>query len=323
MRRSGACAPTIRNPTMDLDRLLAGAANPGAFLGLEGDACGPAARGVVLPVPYEATTTYQQGTARGPAAILTASEQVEFHDEWLEDEARRFGVRCLDAVAFGGPPEDLADELERRVGLLLDDGRFPLVLGGEHSLSLGPIRAAAARHPDLVVLHLDAHPDLREEYEGTRYGHGCVMRRVHEETRARILAFGIRAISPEERELYAAADPRLLAVPARELLPLGPEQRVARVLERLPEGPVWLSWDVDGLDPSVVPCTGTPEPGGLDWYTVSEILRRLVVDGRHIVGGELLELMPVAGQHASDFAVARLAHRMVLAGLLAAERGKS
>ena len=130
--------------------------DPGAFLGLEGEDCGPEAGGVVLPVPYEATTTYMRGTADGPQAILTASEQVEFHDEWLEDEARRYGVRTAPPVVCAGPPEELADRLEAEVGALLDQGRFPLVLGGEHSLSLGPIRAAAARHPDLVVLHLDA-----------------------------------------------------------------------------------------------------------------------------------------------------------------------
>ena len=292
--------------------------DPGAFLGLEGEDCGPQAGGVVLPVPYEATTTYMQGTARGPAAILAASEQVEFHDEWLADEARRYGVRTAPPLVCDGPPEELAELLEQEVGALLDDGRFPLVLGGEHSLSLGPIRAAAHRHPDLVVLHLDAHPDLRDEYEGTRYGHGCVMRRVWD-LGVRIHAFGLRAISPEERDFYPNQD-RATYVGARELLPLGAEERVARVLADLPDGPLWLSWDVDGLDPSVVPATGTPEPGGVDWYTVSEVLRRLDESGRELVGAEVVELLPREGQHASDFACARLAHRMLVAGLRARAR---
>ena len=287
--------------------------DPGAFLGLSGEACGPSAGGVVLPVPYEATPTYKTGTARGPQALLEASAQVEFWDEWLEDEARRYGVRCLPPVDFDGPPEELAVVLEQQVGALLDDGRFPLVLGGEHSLSLGPIRAAATRRPDLVVLHLDAHPDLRDHYEGTHYGHGCVMRRVWD-LGVRIHAFGLRAISPEERDFYPGQD-RATWVGARELLPLAPEARVERVLRELPDGPLWLSWDVDGLDPSLVPSTGTPEPGGVDWYTVSELLRRLDLAGREIVGGELLELMPQSGHHASDFACARLAHRMMVAGL--------
>ena len=292
--------------------------DPGAFLGLEGPECAEDAAGVVLPVPYEATTTYMRGTARGPEAILEASRQVEHWDEWLEDEARRYGVRTLPALDFAGPPEALAELLEARVGELLDEGRFPLVLGGEHSLSLGPIRAAARRHPGLVVLHLDAHPDLRDSYEGTRYGHGCVMRRVVEEG-VRVHAFGLRAISPEERDLYAA-QPLATFVGARELLGLTPPERVRRVLEGLPEGPLWLSWDVDGLDSSVVPSTGTPEPGGVDWYTVSEILRALDEQGRTLVGAELLELMPQPGQHASDFACARLAHRLLVAGLRARAR---
>jgi len=289
------------------------AQDPGAFLGLKGEDCGPSALGVVLPVPYEATTTYMQGTARGPAAILEASQQVEFFDEWLEDEARRFGIRTEEPMVCDGPPEELAERLDEAVGALLDAGRFPLVLGGEHSISLGPIRAAAARHPDLVVLHLDAHPDLRDAYEGTKFGHGCVMRRVWE-LGVRIHAFGLRAISPEERDFYPGQD-RASYVGARELLPLSPLERVERVLADLPKGPLWLSWDIDGLDPSVVPSTGTPEPGGVDWFTVSEVLRRLDSDGRQIVGAELVELMPQPGHHASDFACARLAHRMLVTGL--------
>lgn len=287
--------------------------HPGAFLSLEGEECGPNAGGVVIPVPYEATTTYMVGTANGPSAILTASEQVEFYDEWLEDEARRYGVRCLPEVLCRESPEKLAEVLEPLVGELLDDGRFPLVLGGEHSVSLGPIRAAAKRHPDLVVLHLDAHPDLRDHYDGTHFGHGCVMRRVHE-LGVRIHAFGLRAISPEERDFFPTQDTATY-VGARELLPLSPQERVDRILTSLPDGPLWLSWDIDGLDPALVPSTGTPEPGGVDWYTVSEILRRLDEQKRELVGAELLELMPQPGQHASDFACARLSHRMLVAGL--------
>ncbi len=198
---------------------------------------------------------------------------------------------------------------------------MPLILGGEHSLSLGPILAAARRHPGLAVLHLDAHPDLRDRYEGTRFGHGCVMRRVVE-AGVRVHAFGLRAISPEERDFYAAGGDggRATYVGARELLALDPPGRVQRVLDGLPAGPLWLSWDIDGLDSALVPSTGTPEPGGVDWYTACEILRRLDRAGRTIVGTELLELMPRAGQHASDFACARLAHRMLLTGLRSRER---
>ena len=160
---------------------------------------------------------------------------------------------------------------------------------------------------------------LRDEYEGTRYGHGCVMRRVHD-LGVRIHAFGLRAISPEERDFYPLQD-RATYVGARQLLSLAPDARVGRVLQDLPAGPLWLSWDVDGLDPSIVPSTGTPEPGGLDWYTASEVLRRLDLEGRRLVGAEVLELMPQPGQHASDFACARLAHRLLVAGLRSRERG--
>ena len=144
------------------------------------------------------------------------------------------------------------------------------------------------------------------------------MRRVLE-TGARILAFGIRAVSPEERDLYAAQD-QAQAVTAREILALGPQERVDKVIAALPEGPVWLSFDVDGLDSALLPSTGTPEPGGVDWFTVSEILAQLDRTGRELVGADLVELMPQPGHHASDFAAARLAHRMLLVGLRSLER---
>ena len=294
------------------------APDPGAFLGLDGAACGPEAKGVVIPVPYEATTTYKSGTLDGPAAILEASRQVEFYDEWLEDEAQRFGVRTLPPVVSDQDPRMLADELEELVGEHLDAQRFPLILGGEHSISLGPIRAALKRHPDLVVLHLDAHPDLRDEYEGTHYGHGCVMRRVFD-LGAKIHSFGIRAISSEERDFYATQN-AITWITARELLPLAPLLRVERIFKDLPDAPIWLSWDIDGLDPSLVPCTGTPEPGGMDWFTVSETLLRLDQAKKKIIGAELVELSPQRHQHASDFACARLAHRMLLTGLRSLER---
>ncbi|MFQ5748215.1 MAG: agmatinase family protein, partial [Planctomycetota bacterium] len=262
--------------------------------------------------------TYKKGTVRGPAAILEASRQVEFFDEWIEDEARRFGVRTLPPFEFGGPPEKLAPLLEEEIAGHLAAGRFPLILGGEHSLSLGPIRAAAREHPGLVVLHLDAHPDLRDEYEGTKFGHGCVMRRVLE-CGVRIHAFGIRSISPEERRFYAR-ESRARAVLARELLALGPLRQVDRVLAGLPPGPLWLSFDLDGLDSGILPATGTPEPGGADWFLVSEILARLDREGREILGGDLVELLPLPGQHASEFLAARLAHRMLLVGLRSRER---
>lgn len=292
--------------------------DPGAFLGLEGRDCADDALGVVLPVPYEATTTYMRGTARGPAAILQASAQVEYYDEWIEDEARRFGVRTLPPLEFEGPPEALAERLETEVGTLLDGGRFPLVLGGEHSLSLGPLRAALKRRPEIVFVHLDAHPDLRDEYEGTRYGHGCFMRRILDEG-GRVVAFGIRAVSPEERDLYRSQD-RARAIFARELLALPPVERVQRILAAVPPGPIWLTFDVDGLDSSVIPSTGTPEPGGVDWFTVSELLASFDREGREVLGADLVELMPQPGHHASDFAAARLAHRMLLVGLRSLER---
>ncbi len=289
------------------------ARTPGAFLGLEDADCGPDAAIQVLPVPYEATVTWQRGTAQGPTALLAASAHVEWHDEWLDVEPRQWGIRTLDPFLFSGPPEALADPLQDWTDSCLNEGQFPFILGGEHSISLGPIRAAATRYPDLVVLHLDAHSDLRDSYEGTRFGHGCVMRRVLE-CGVHLHSFGIRAVSPEEINFFGKTD-RATRVFARDLLALPPAERPALVLRHLPPGPLWMSFDVDGLDPSVMAATGTPEPGGVDWFTVSEVLCTLAKSKRKIVGADLVELSPRPGLHASDFAAARLAHRMLAAGL--------
>jgi agmatinase len=264
---------------------------------------------VLLPVPYERTTTYRQGTAKGPAALLEASAQVELFDEETRIEPLERGVATLESVSSGAMPDHLAERLEPMAGKWLDEGKLVGCLGGEHSISLGPIRAAAKRHPGLGILQIDAHPDLRDSYEGTKYGHGCVMRRaLDDESIASLVQVGLRAISDEDDEAMKA-DARIHPHFAFELARRPVDEWVADVVAALPDK-VYLSFDLDGLDPSIIPGTGTPEPGGLGWWDALALLRAVFTQ-REVVAFDVVELLPEPPSHVSDFAAARLVFKIL------------
>ena len=276
-----------------------------AFLGLpEEDTRYEACRGVVVPVPWEATVSYGGGTAKGPRAILEASAYVELWDEVLEEEPYRIGgIHTAPAVR---PPTDdpggIVDALAEVAGRLYADGKFPVFLGGEHSLTTGPVKAAREAFPGVSVLQLDAHADLRDTYHDTPWSHACVMRRVHE-LGVPAVAVGIRAVSVEEIEFARERD-----------LPIFWSHRIAHGDEWMETAlgalsdDVYLTFDVDYFDPSIVPATGTPEPGGGSWHDTMRFLA-LVFRERNVVGMDAVELAPIEGLHAPDFVVARLVHR--------------
>lgn len=260
-------------------------------------------RYALLPVPYEKTTTFRRGTAGGPAALLEASTQVETFDEEVRFDPFTRGVATLPPVSCGDAPDALAALLEDAVGGHLDAGRVVGCLGGEHSISLGPITAAARRHPGLGVLQVDAHPDLRDSYEGTRYGHGCVMRRVLERPEVGALVqVGLRAVSAED-DAAIAADDRVCPFYAHEL---GAAGWIDRVVDALPPK-VYLSFDLDGLDPALLPGTGTPEPGGLAWWQAMGLLRA-VAERRDVVAFDVVELLP---EPVSAFVAAKLVFKLL------------
>ena len=264
---------------------------------------------VLLPVPYERTTTYRKGTAHGPAALLEASAQVELFDEETRTEPLERGVATLDSITTGAMPDRLAERLEADVGGLLDRGKLVGCIGGEHSISLGPIRAAAKRHPGLGVLQIDAHPDLRDSYEGTKYGHGCVMRRVLDDASiGTLVQVGLRAVSDED-DAAMKADARILPHYAFELARRPLDEWVAEVVDALPDK-VYLSFDLDGLDPSIIPGTGTPEPGGLGWWDTLALLRA-VFEKREVVAFDVVELLPEPPSHVSDVAAAHLVFKIL------------
>lgn len=275
------------------------------FLGLsDADARYEDARGVVVPVPWEATVSYGAGTGKGPAAILEASRYVELYDEVLREEPYRTGGIHTTAPVdvSGGDPVAFLGALEGEAARLFADGKFPVFLGGEHSLTTAPVRAARASFEDLSVLQLDAHADLRESYEGTPWSHASVMRRVHE-LGVPAVPVGIRAISVEEAEFIQDED-----------LPVFWSHRIAHgeewmdtVLNTLSDT-VYITFDVDFLDPSLVPATGTPEPGGGFWHQTMRFLG-YVFQEKTVVGMDVVELAPIEKLHAPDFVVARLVHR--------------
>jgi agmatinase len=277
----------------------------GNFLGIPDDeARYETARGVVVPVPWEATVSYGAGTAKGPAAILDASRYVELYDEVLREEPyRKGGIHTAPAVdGSGDDPVAFLDGLESVAARLFADGKFPVFLGGEHSLTTAPVRAARAAFEDLSVLQFDAHADLRESYEGTPWSHACVMRRVHE-LGVPAVPIGIRAISVEEAEFVHD-----------EGLPVFWSHRIAHgeewmdtVLNTLSD-PVYSTFDVDYFDPSLIPATGTPEPGGGFWHETMRFLGYVFQD-KNVVGMDVVELAPIEGLHAPDFVIARLVHR--------------
>jgi agmatinase len=288
---------------------------PGDFLGLDGPECAyERARAVFLPVPYEKTTTYRKGTGDGPRALVEASKQVEFFDETLEEETFRRGIHTHPGVGGDDPPERFTERLREAAARLVADGKLVGAAGGEHSISLGLVEGHLQRYPGLTVLHFDAHGDLRDSYEGTRYGHGCVMRRVA--AHAPIVQVGIRSLSAEEAAF--AREGRVRTYFAYR------SRRDPRFVESVLDGlgrEVYVSIDLDAFDPSECPGVGTPEPGGLGWYDVVGILERVAAE-RRIVGFDVVELRPLPDTNHSEFLAAKLCYRLFGLALRSRERSE-
>lgn len=265
---------------------------------------------VIVPVPYDLSSSWMKGADRGPRALLEASAYVELYDIETDAEPWLRGIRTEDPVECDGPPEELARLVERRVSDVLRRGALPIVLGGEHSVTIGAVEAAAAASEaagrSFSVLQIDAHADTRESYHGSRYNHACVMARAREH--GPIVQVGIRAIDAVERP--AMDEDRVVWAHA---IAAARQEHDTSWMDRAIDGlvdDVYLTIDLDAFDPSLIPATGTPEPGGLEWYEVNELVRRLVAR-RRLVGFDVVELLPQPGQHASDFLAAKLVYRVL------------
>lgn len=276
------------------------------FYGLTpGESAYGTSRIVILPVPYGGTVTYGKGSEKGPEAIRAASQQVELFDEETRREPYRLGIHSLPPVACrGATPAQVVARVRRAVAPLLADGRFVVTLGGEHSVSSGTTSLHAARYPGLTIVHFDAHSDLREEYHGAAHNHACAAARMREH--ARLIQIGIRSQCPEERAIIDRGEVETLFAYQMQGRDWAPE-----VLAKIEEGsPVYVSFDLDYFDPSIMPATGTPEPGGGEWWPTLRFLRGLC-EKACLVGFDVVELAPIRGLHAPDFLAARLVYKML------------
>jgi agmatinase len=243
---------------------------------------------IVIPVPWEKTTSYMKGTAKGPQAILEASHQVEFYDPELGEEPCNIGIHTLPPLEFKNSDSKKALEaIEKTVGKILDDKKFPIMLGGEHTITAGAVAAAAKRFPNLSILQIDAHADLRESYEETPYSHACAMRLCIRHVK-KLVGVGIRSVCPEEVE-FAKQHPEILLVYDHQRRGKGDWREAA--LKGLTDQ-VYLTIDVDGFEPNLIPATGTPEPGGLTWYEGLDLIRACF-QKKKVIAADIVELLPM------------------------------
>lgn len=257
----------------------------------------------ILPVPYDLTSTYHKGADKGPAAIIAASHAVESFDIETRSEVYRQGIATLAPLVVSGGPEELFEEVKRSTLKLIADNKLPVLFGGEHSVTPGAVAAAAERFENLSVLQLDAHMDTRDSYHGSKYNHACVMSRVRE--LCPYIQVGIRSMDAAEWEnvdperVFFAHD-----IARREFAEWGPA-----AIDLLSDN-VYVTIDLDCFDPSIIPSTGTPEPGGLDWYQVTRLLKALA-KSRNVVGFDVVELLPRPSNPAPDFIAAKLTYQFL------------
>ncbi len=279
------------------------------FLGLAaGDTVSPAkAKAVIVPFGLEQSVSYGGGTALGPEAIVKASHQVELFDEEFWREAYRdYGVATLDFPEIAKDIPQALEQLEGTTRTLLEEAKFPLILGGEHSITAGSIRPFIEKYPDLAILHFDAHADLRDGYDGEFYSHAAALRRVMDLPIDTLVSVGIRNISAGEIPFLEANADRITIHWAKDKQ----SWDIDKIVEPLRDRPVFLTFDLDGFDGSVMPATGTPEPGGLFWDDAMSIIRaasKLCT----LVGADVVELAPRDELHACDFLAAKLCYKIL------------
>src|ERR1043165_243390 len=258
---------------------------------------------IIWPVSYEGTVSYGGGTGKGAMAIIDASRNMELYDEETDAEIYKLGMHTVDESPSVEPPERMMNSLYERAHQLVGSGKFVTMIGGEHSVSAPVIRAHAEKYPNLSILQIDAHADLRDKYDGTPYSHASIMARVVKDMQIPSVQVGIRSISADEARDLDQLPTRIFW--ARDIV--GRNDWWNEAVDGLTEN-VYLTIDIDGLDPSLVSATGTPEPGGLGWYETIGLIRTLARK-RNVVGMDLTEYSYVAGQNASAFLCAKLIYK--------------
>ncbi|MBS3065800.1 agmatinase [Candidatus Pacearchaeota archaeon] len=268
-------------------------------------------KAVVIPFEYEASTTYGSGTKRGPEAIISASSQVELFDEELEKEAYKEAGVCTIPELKYKTGHDFYLPLADKTAEILALKKFPVILGGEHTITFGGIMGAKEKYKNFSVLHFDAHADLRDTYEDNKFSHACVMRRVSELKEVKnLVQVGIRNISNEKKEgsefdFYKKNSDKIKIFWARDK----EKWDMENILQGLKKD-VYLTFDVDVFDPSIMPSTGTPEPGGLYWNEVLKILKQVFLK-KNIIAADIVELCPIKDFSAPDFMIAKLIYKII------------
>lgn len=280
------------------------------YFGLSAEyAAAEQSRVAIVPVPYEATTSYGKGTANGPAAILEASQQVELFDDELWVEPYKLGIQTLPPVMIdpqSGENEQPFKALTDVVSPLVEFNKFPIILGGEHALTYGSVAACIEKYPDLSILQIDAHADLRKSYEDNVYSHACISYHLYKLLpQPNITQVGIRNISKEEADWMEEEQPNINIFWARNQ----DKWNFSDVIWNLSDN-VYLTIDIDGLDSGIMPATGTPEPGGMNWYQLMELIKQLCIR-KNVVGADVVEYAPIPGLHAPSFLVAKLLYKMI------------
>ncbi|MCK4649333.1 agmatinase [bacterium] len=261
-------------------------------------------RVIILPVPYEATTTYGKGTKKGPRAIIDASQNMELYDEEIDREPYKVGIHTLKEFREGfDNPQKMIKALADKAQGLFSLGKLVIALGGEHTVTLGMVEGLRKKEKDFSILILDAHADLRNFYEGTKYSHACVSRRLIEKNR--IVQVGIRSLCQEEANFIKKKNLKLFY--ARDIV--GREEWMKEAISRLSDK-IYLSIDLDFFDPSIMSAVGTPEPGGLEWYETLKFLRLLTKE-KKILGIDVVELSPTPQDIPSSFTAAKLIYKLI------------
>jgi agmatinase len=278
---------------------------PDNFLGLEENSTNTKKSKVaIMQVPYEGTVTYRKGTSKGPKAIIEASKEVEVYDNELDYCPCDLGISTLKPINVQGNPEEVNNNTYKEIKKNIEDNKFIITLGGEHSITSAIVKAFKEKFNDLSVLQLDAHSDLRNSYQDSKFNHACVMRRIFD-LGLKFTQVGIRSISDEEEPFIKQNKLNLFF--ARNIY--NNETWFKDVLDSLTDN-VYITIDLDVFDPGIMPSVGTPEPGGLDWYRVINFLKELFAK-KNVVGCDVVELSPIKDNIAPDFLAARLVYKLI------------
>jgi len=262
------------------------------------------AKAVILPVPYGKTVTYRKGTENGPAAILEASDNLELFDEELGKESHLIGINTAPLLKVNdSSPEDMIASVEEKTSYIYKQDKIPVIIGGEHTLTIGAARAAKTKFKDLSILYFDAHCDLRNEYRGNKYSHACVARRLLEI--APVIEVGVRSLSKEENDFISLENIKVI-----KMFDMLKERDWLSAVKKQLSKNIYISIDLDVFDPSIMPSVGSPEPGGIQWYEFLKAMRDIIAH-KNVVGLDVVELCPAKGMVWPDFTAAKLIYKIL------------